>query len=225
MAPLKRKISELVPMTIEVLTKKLCTHALNKMQMNQKITFQLSFLAGLICALSACVAPAAALPGQNAGEVMAWSDRHPLITRLMPGIKLQTAEPELTSTSKCQGHELSFAVWAPKGLVTRELVDYRTSDPSFDFDPKNSAGVNLIRQVYDSAVAQDFASSTLTDQRNINTVRSRYYRGSRYGYLTQHFRDRHHADRTHQRAAPQLIIVPLSQLENEVQLNKKSGLY
>ena len=189
--------------------------------------FQPSFLVGLICALSACVAlPAAALPGQDAGEVIKWSYNHQLITGLMPALKLQPAEPDLYSSSKCQGNELSFAVWAPNGTVIRELVDYRSSDTSFNFAPKNSAGINLIRQVYNSEIAQDFASSTLIAQRNIdNTIKSSYYRGRRYGYLTQHFRDRQREDRNQQRAASQITVVPLSQLKTEIQLDKKTGLY
>lgn len=194
--------------------------------MKQQLRFQSSFLVGLICALSACVAPpAAALPGQDPEKVIKWSSQHPLMATLLPLTKLQTAEPDFFSASKCQGNELSFAFWAPKGLVIRELVDYRSSDTSFDFDPKNSAGINLIRQVYNSAIAQDFVSSTLIDQRNINTVRSRYYRGKRYGYLTQHFRDRSREERTQQRAASQLTVVPLSQLKDEIQRDKKTGLY
>lgn len=185
--------------------------------------FQFSFLVGLTCALSACVAlPAAALPGQNAQEVMRWTVQHPLITALMPALKLQTAEPDLMSTSKCLGNELSFAVWAPKGLVLRELVDYRSSDPSFNFDPKNSAGVNLIRQVYDSTIAQDFTSSTLIYQSNNKTPGVSFYRGKRYGYITDHFRDRsREGSSTQQRNVSQLTVVPLSQLDNEIQLNKK----
>ncbi|MEH2376702.1 hypothetical protein [Nostoc sp.] len=116
--------------------------------------FQFSFLVGSICALSACInLPAAALPGQDAQTVILWSHDHQLIAGLMPSIKLQTAEPDFQSTSKCLGNELSFFVWSPNGLVSQELVDYRSSDTSFNFDPKNSAGINLIRQVYDSMIA------------------------------------------------------------------------
>ncbi len=189
--------------------------------------FQFSFLVSLISALSACVnLPAAALPGQDAQTVLLWSRDHQLITTLMPSIKLQTAEPDLTSTSKCLGNELSFAVWAPNGgLVSQELVDYRSSDMSFNFDPKNSAGINLIQQVYNSVIAQDFASSTLIyqiDQRNDNTLRLSFYRGRHYGYITQHFPDRRPENRTHQqRAVSQLTVVPLEQLENKIQLYKK----
>lgn len=188
--------------------------------MNQQFRFQ-STLVGLTCALSACVAlPAAALPGQNVEEVIRWSDQHPLITRLMPALKLQTAEPDLMSTSKCMGNELSLAVYAPKGLVNRELVDYRSSDPSLSFDPKNSAGVNLIRQVYDSAIAQDFTSSTLAYQSSNKTPETSFYRGKRYGYITDHFRDRSRENRDRQRTVSQLIVVPLNQLDNEIQLDK-----
>lgn len=186
--------------------------------------FQFSFLVGLVSALSACVnLPAAALPGQDAQTVLLWSRDHQLITTLMPSIKLQTAEPDLTSTSKCLGNELSFAVWAPNGgLVSQELVDYRSNDMSFNFDPKNSAGINLIQQVYNSVIAQDFASSTLTYQRNNNTLRLSIYRGRHYGYITEHFRDRSRENRTHQqRAVSQLTVVPLEQLENKIQLYKK----
>ncbi|WP_334723800.1 hypothetical protein [Nostoc sp.] len=183
--------------------------------------FQFSFLVGLISALSACVnLPAVALPGQDAETVMRWSDDHQLIAFLMPSIKLQTAEPDLSSTSKCLGNELSFAVWVPNGLVIREMIDYRSSDTSFNFDPNNSGGINLIRQVYDSAIAQDFASSTLIYQRNDNTPRPSFYRGKRYGYITQHFLDRRQ-NITQQRAVSQLTLVPLGQLENEIQLDKK----
>ncbi|MEH2143393.1 hypothetical protein [Nostoc sp.] len=186
--------------------------------------FQFSFLVGLISALSACVnLPAAALPEQDAETVIQWSDDHQLIAFLMPSIKLQAAEPDLSSTSKCLGKELSFAVWAPNGLVIREMIDYRSSDISFNFEPNNSAGINLIRQVYDSAIAQDFASSTLIYQRNDNTPRPSFYRGKRYGYITQHFLDRRHENRTQQRAASQLIVVPLDQLENEIQRDKKQS--
>ncbi|MBW4601293.1 MAG: hypothetical protein KME29_17385 [Calothrix sp. FI2-JRJ7] len=185
--------------------------------------FQFSFLVGLISALSACVnLPAAALPGQDAQTVILWSHDHQLITGLMPSIKLQTAEPDFDSTSKCLGNELSFAVWSPNGLVSQELVDYRSSDTSFNFDPKNSAGINLIQQVYNSVIAQDFASSTLIYQRNDNTLRPSFYRGRHYGYITQHFRDRHREDRTQQRTVSQLTVVPLKQLENKIQLDKKT---
>lgn len=189
--------------------------------------FQFSFLVGLICTLSACVAPpAAALPGQNAGEVLQWSYNHPLIAGLKPSIKLQTAEPDFDSTSKCLGNELSFAVWTPdKKLVIRELIDYRSNDTSFNFDPKNSAGINLIRQVYDSAIAQDFASSTLVHHKKDNTNRPSFYRGRRYGYIIDHFLDRSREDKTPQRAASQLTVVPLNQLENEIERGKKSGLF
>ena len=183
--------------------------------------FQFSFLVGLISALSACVnLPAVALPGQDAETVMRWSDDHQLIAFLMPSIKLQAAEPDLSSTSKCLGNELSFAVWVPNGLVIREMIDYRSSDTSFNFDPNNSGGINLIRQVYDSAIAQDFASSTLIYQRNDNTPRPSFYRGKRYGYITQHFLGRRQ-NITQQRAVSQLTLVPLGQLENEIQLDKK----
>ncbi len=191
--------------------------------MNQQPRFQFSFLVGLICALSACVAPpAAALPGQNVGEVLQWSYNHPLIAGLRPAIKLQTAEPDFDSTSKCQGNELNFVVWAPKSLVSqREGVDYRSSDTSFNFEPKNSAGINLIRQVYDSAIAQDFASSILIYHGTNNTPRTSFYQGRRYGYITQHFRDRRRNDKSQQRSASQLTVVPLDQLKNEIQLDKR----
>lgn len=185
--------------------------------------FQFSFLVGLISALSACVnLPAAALPGQDAQTVILWSHDHQLITGLMPSFKLQTAEPDFHSTSKCLGNELSFAVWSPNGLVSRELVDYRSNDMSFNFDPKNSAGINLIQQVYNSVIAQDFASSTLIYQRNDNTLRPSFYLGRHYGYITQHFRHRRREDTTQQRAVSQLTVVPLDQLENEIQLDKKT---
>ncbi|MEH2182116.1 MAG: hypothetical protein V7K56_24075 [Nostoc sp.] len=185
--------------------------------------FQFSFLVGLISALSVCVnLPAAALPGQDVETVIRWSDNHQLIAFLMPSIKLQTVEPDLYSTSKCLGKELSFAVWAPNGLVIRETVDYRSSDTSFNFDPKNSAGINLIRQVYDSAIAQDFVSSTLIYHRNDNTLKPSFYRGRRYGYITEHFLDRSRQDITQQRTVSQLTVVPLGQLENEIQRDKKT---
>ncbi|MEH2277240.1 MAG: hypothetical protein V7K40_21240 [Nostoc sp.] len=184
--------------------------------------FQFSFLVGLISALSICLnLPAVALPGQDAETVMRWSDDHQLIAFLMPSIKLQAGEPDLFSTSKCLGKELSFAVWAPNGLVIREMIDYRSSDTSFNFDPNNSAGINLIRQVYDSAIAQDFASSTLIYKRNDNTLRPSFYRGKRYGYITEHFLDRRYQNITQQRGVSQLTLVPLGQLENEIQLDKK----
>jgi|GEM_PF-2814041 len=179
-----------------------------------------SFLVGLICALSACVAPpAAANPGQDAEEVIQWSYHHPLIARLQISIKLQTAEPDFYSTSKCLGNELSFAVWAPNGLVIREMVDYRSSDTSFNFEPKNSAGINLIRQVYDSAIAQDFTSSTLIYQGNDKTIIPSFYRGRRYGYITQHFRDLREHRTQH---VSQLKVVSLDQLKNEIQIDKKT---
>ena len=189
--------------------------------MNQQLKF-LSILVGLTCALSARVAlPATALPGQNAEEVMRWSDQHPLIAALMPSLKLQTAEPDLFSTSKCTGHELSFAVWSPKGLVLRELVDYRSSDPSFDFSRKNSAGVNLIQQVYDSAIAQDFAASSLVYQGTSKTLRPSFYKGRRFGYITEHFLNRSREGFSQKPNVSQLTLVPLSQLDNEIQLNKR----
>ena len=182
--------------------------------------FQLSFLIGLICALSAGVnLPAAALPGQDAEEVIRWSYDHPLITGLKPAIKLQTAEPDFDSKSKCLGTELSFSVWSPNGFVTQELVDYRSNDMSFNFDPRNSAGINLIRQVYDSMIALDFASSTLIYRRNNDTLGRSFYRGRRYGYITEHFSDWRHQGRTQQRAASQLTVLPLSQLKNEIQFD------
>ncbi|MEH2392574.1 MAG: hypothetical protein V7K21_13275 [Nostoc sp.] len=184
--------------------------------------FQFSFLVGLISALSACVnLPAVALPGQDAETVMRWSHDHQLIAFLMPSIKLQAGEPDLFSTSKCLCKELSFDVWAPNGLVIQEMIDYRSSDTSFNFDPNNSAGINLIRQVYDSAIAQDFSSSTLIYKRNDNTPRPSFYRGKRYGYITLHFLDRRRQNITQQRAVSQLTLVPLGQLENEIQLDKK----
>ncbi len=180
-------------------------------KMNQQPRFQLSFLVGLICALNACVVlPAVALPGQSTDKVVRWSYDHPLIAGLLPAIKLQTAEPDLYSTSKCLGNELGFAVWAPNGLVIQELVDYVTSDTSFNFEPKNSDGINLIQQVYDSAIAKDFASSTLIYQKNNHS----FFRGRRYGYKTTHFRNHRHEDRTQQYYESQLTIVPLSELKN-----------
>ena len=138
--------------------------------------FQFSFLVGLISALSACVnLPAAALPGQDAQTVVLWSHDHQLIAPFLPTIKLQSAEPDFHSISKCLGKELSFSVWAPNGLVNRETIGYRSSDTSFNFDPKNSAGINLIRQVYDSVLAQDFASSTLVYQGKDKTGAMRFW--------------------------------------------------
>ncbi|WP_373528475.1 hypothetical protein [Nostoc sp.] len=182
--------------------------------------FQFSILVGLICAFSACINfPAVALPGQDAEKVILWSHDHQLIAGFMPSIKLQTAEPDFSSTSKCLGNQLSFSVWTPNGLVSQELVDYRSSDTSINFDPKNSAGINLIRQVYDSMIAQDFASSTLIYQRNDNTLKPTFYRGRLYGYITEHFRDlRGHRTQY----VSQLTVVPLSQLKNKIQIDKKT---
>lgn len=182
--------------------------------------FQSSFLVSLICALSACInLPAAALPGQDAEKVIRWSHDHLLIAGLMPSIKLQGAEPDLYSTSKCLGNKLSFAIWASNGLVSQELVDYRSSDTSFNFDPKNSAGINLIRQVYDSAIAQDFATSTLIYQRNNNSLGPSFYLGRDYGYITEHFRDLREHGTQH---VSQLTVVPLDQLKNKIQIDKKT---
>lgn len=182
--------------------------------------FQFGFLFGLTCALSAYInLPAAALPGQTGGEVIQWSHDHPLIAGLQISIKLQTVEPDLSSTSKCLGNELSFAVWAPNGLVSRELVGYRSSNKTFNFEPKNSAGINLIRQVYDSKIAQDFVSSTLIYQKNKNPLARSFYRGRRYGYIVIHFRDQR--ERRSQYVS-QLTVVPLSQLKNEVEIEKKA---
>lgn len=185
--------------------------------------FQLSFLVGLISAFNACVnLPAIALPGQKAEEVMQWSDRHPLISGLHLSIKLQGAEPELMSSSKCHGNELSFAVWAPKGLVIRELIDYRSNDTSLNFAPENSAGINLIRQVYDSAIAQDFASSTLIYH---TKDKPSFYQGRRYAYITRHFRDLRREDKTQQPTVSQLEVVPLNQLKKEIQNDQYTGNY
>ncbi|PSB26562.1 hypothetical protein [Chlorogloea sp. CCALA 695] len=182
--------------------------------------FQFSFLVVLTCALSACInLPAAALPGQTGGEVIQWSQDHPLIAGLQISIKLQTVEPDLSSTSKCLGNELSFAVWVPNGLVSRELVGYRSSNKTFNFEPKNSAGINLIRQVYDSKIAQDFVSSTLIYQKNNNPLARSFYRGRRYGYIVIHFLDLR--ERRSQYVS-QLTVVPLSQLKNEIEVEKKA---
>lgn len=110
-------------------------------------------------------------------------------------------------------------------MVNRETVGYRSSDTSFNFDPKNSAGINLIRQVYDSVLAQDFASSTLIYQGKDKTLRPSFYQGSRYGYITEHFLERRRQDRTPQRTVSQLTVVPLSQLENEIQRDKTHCAY
>lgn len=182
--------------------------------------FQFSFLAGLICAFGACInLPAAALPGQDAEKVILWSHDHQLIAGLMASIKLQTAEPDFYSTSKCLGNELSFAVWSPNGLVSQEMVNYQSSDTSFNFDPKNSAGINLIQEVYDSAIAQDFATSTLIYQRNNNSLGPSFYRGRDYGYITEHFR---HLREHRNQHVSQLTVVPLDQLKNKIQVEKKT---
>ncbi|WP_373526807.1 hypothetical protein [Nostoc sp.] len=181
---------------------------------------QFGFLVSLICALSAWInLPAAALPGQDVEKVILWSDDHLLIAGLMPSLKLQSAEPDFYSTSKCLGNELSFLVWSPNGLVSRELISYQSSDKSFNFEPKNSVGINLIRQVYDSTIAQDFASSALIYQRNNNTQAPSFYKGRRYGYVTKHFRDLRQPRTLY---VSQLTIVPLSQLKNEIQIDKNT---
>ena len=193
-----------------------------------------SILTGSLVTLAIATAamPVAALPDQAVGEVLLWSRKHLLISPLGFAVKLQTVEPDLVSVSRCQNTQLSFSVWAqqekgrswcdPRGCiaflaakVTQELLDYRRIDNDVRFERNNPAGLSIVEQVYGPRIVKDFQQSQLVYQGKKNPIS--VYGGKLYGYTGTSF-----VSHGNQEYAAQLKVVPLNQLNTEIQTQKLS---
>lgn len=193
-------------------------------------------LTGFLITLAASTEamPASALPGQLVGDVLLWSRGHALISPLGFAIKLQSDEPDLNSVSKCKGAQLGFSVWAevvsqpwcdqrgcltaPGAKVRQELLDYRHSRDDLKFERDNSAGLDLIQQVYGPSIATDFQTSKFV-YRGDRGYPLHFYQGKRYGYTsTSYVSGRSQEDP--KEYVTQLKLVPLTLLNREIQGQK-----
>lgn len=124
-------------------------------------------------AIVLAVAPANALPGQNINTVIKWA-------------KTKSQLPALTYSSEAHGYggtkgNLYFYadVTSPNGTVTKEGITV-SGDSSLKFTTKNSQAVNLLRNIYNSNIANDFQKSRYMTK----IGRDQFYRGTSFAYIT-----------------------------------------
>ncbi|MBW4560748.1 MAG: hypothetical protein KME32_06225 [Mojavia pulchra JT2-VF2] len=127
-------------------------------------------LSGLALVLT--VAPANALPGQHINTVVNWT-------------KAKAQLPTLKYNSEAHGYDgrkgkLYFYVnvTSQNGTVTKEGITI-SGDSNVKFTKKNARTVQLIQDIYNSNVANDFSKS-----RSITKVgRDQFYAGNKFAYI------------------------------------------
>lgn len=142
---------------------------MNKSHKNNQI---LSAAASAL-AIVLAVTPANALPGQNINTVIKWA-------------KTKSQLPTLTYSSEAHGYggtkgKLYFYadVTSENGTVTKEGITV-SGDSSLKFTTKNSPAVKLLKNIYNSNIANDFQKS-----RYVTKVgRDQFYRGTSFAYIT-----------------------------------------
>lgn len=122
--------------------------------------------------LGLAVTPATALPGQNIKTVLDWAKTKPQLPTL-------TYNDEAYSYDGNKGNLYFYAsVTNKNGTVRREGITI-SGDPSFSFIQKNAKAVKLVRDIYNTNIANDFQKS-----RYVTKVgRDQFYRGQNYAYI------------------------------------------
>jgi hypothetical protein len=118
------------------------------------------------------ITPANALPEQNINTVVKWAKTRPLL-------------PTLRYNSEAHGYDgtkgkLYFYadVTAENGTVTKEGITV-SGDSSLKFTTKNAKAVELLQNIYNSNIANDFQKS-----RYVTKVgRDQFYRGQKFAYI------------------------------------------
>lgn len=124
------------------------------------------------------ITPVNALPGQNINTVIKWA-------------KTKSQLPTLRYNSEAHGYDgtkgnLYFYVdvTSQNGIVTKEGITV-SGDSSVKFTTKNSPALKLLKNIYNSNIANDFQKS-----RYVTKVgRDQFYRGQNFAYITAQVQD------------------------------------
>lgn len=119
------------------------------------------------------ITPANALPGQNINTVIKWA-------------KTKSQLPTLRYNSEAHGYDgtkgnLYFYVdvTSVNGTVTKEGITV-SGDSSIKFTTKNSQAVKLLKNIYNTNIANDFQKSKYVTK----VSRDQFYRGQNFAYIT-----------------------------------------
>ncbi|QSJ19892.1 hypothetical protein JYQ62_14985 [Nostoc sp. UHCC 0702] len=126
-----------------------------------------------VLAIVLTITPANALPGQNINTVIKWA-------------KTKSQLSPLRYNSEAHGYEGSKGnlyfyadVTSENGIVTKEGITV-SRDSSVKFTTKSSQAVKLLKDIYNSNIANDFQKS-----RYVTKVgRDQFYRGQSFAYIT-----------------------------------------
>ncbi|BAZ48084.1 hypothetical protein NIES4103_06890 [Nostoc sp. NIES-4103] len=119
------------------------------------------------------ITPANALPGQNINTVIKWA-------------KTKSQLSPLRYNSEAHGYESSKGnlyfyadVTSQNGIVTKEGITV-SGDSRIKFTTKTSQAVKLLKNIYNTNIANDFQKS-----RYVTKVgRDQFYRGQNFAYIT-----------------------------------------
>lgn len=134
--------------------------------------------------------PAQALPDQSVQTVVQWAKQHRVLSPLRRGISELGNQPFYTSGAALKTGNLVFSMSPDRAdrQVRKETIVSSNGQKSERFTRTNINGLNLINQIYDRAIVNDFRQSKYVAQVRYNHQEVRFYRGQSFGYMTTDFK-------------------------------------
>ena len=140
-----------------------------------------------------------ALPGENAKTLVDWAKHHSILSALTFH---QDPDPYYHSEGILRGSSLLFnaVVNSPNGRVVKEQTVL--VDSPIDFTPNNTDGLDVVRQIYNRRIADDFRTS--------QNMGEGFYKGRTFAYYTGRYNGN----------SPYFTVIPLTKLSEEIKYHR-----
>lgn len=152
-----------------------------------------------------------AVPGDSVQTVKNWAKQHSLLSPLGRGIAELSGLPFYTSQATLTNGTVVFSMSPDRQdkISQTETIAFGTAQPFAGFTRQN---LDLIRQIYSSAIANDFRASQYIAKVDYRPVENRYFRGKRFGYRTTEFKEANDGRKFYH-----FTILPLESLNGTIQ--------
>lgn len=140
-----------------------------------------------------------ALPGQSAKTIVDWAKHHSILSALTFH---QEPDAYYHGEGNWRGKSLLFnaVVNSPNGRVVKEQTVL--VDSLLDFTPNNTEGLDVVRQIYNRHLADDFRTS--------QNMGEGFYKGRMFAYYTGRYNGN----------SPYFTVIPITNLTQEMKYHR-----
>lgn len=135
-------------------------------------------LAALAALIAALAAPASAMPGQTATQLMAWGKNNRALHGFVKSIDDETGGYRYWATVTVGGTALRFESEPEAGVAQMEMINLTDVAQTYDLRQHPSLIGDMLATIYGKRVRDDFRAARIAMQ----TDRVRAWRGSAFGY-------------------------------------------